>query len=63
MARKRYCDEEALKILREIDVHLHDGLDLFRHGPRYGHRVGYRREYGTSACKGLRAISCWSLGS
>ena len=63
MARKRYCDEEALKILREIDVHLHDGLDLFRHGPRYGHRVGYRREYGTSAYKSLRAISCWSLGS
>ena len=27
MARKRYSDEDALKILREIDVHLHDGLD------------------------------------
>ena len=28
MARKRHCDEDALKILREIDVHLHDGLDV-----------------------------------
>ena len=27
MASKRYSDEDALKILREIDVHLHDGLD------------------------------------
>ncbi len=25
MARKRYSDEDALKLLREIDVHLHDG--------------------------------------
>jgi len=28
MARKRYSDEDALKILREIDVNLHDGLDV-----------------------------------
>ncbi len=28
MARKRYSDEAALKILREIDVHLHDGLNV-----------------------------------
>ena len=28
MGRKRYSDEDALKILREIDVHLHDGLDV-----------------------------------
>jgi hypothetical protein len=27
MARKRYSDEDALKILREIDVHLLDGLE------------------------------------
>lgn len=27
MARKRYSDEDALKILRENDVHSHDGLD------------------------------------
>ena len=28
MAPKRSSDEDALKILREIDVHLHDGLDV-----------------------------------
>ena len=28
MVRKRYSDEDALKILREIDVHLHDELDV-----------------------------------
>lgn len=28
MARKRYSDEGALRLLREIDVHLHDGLDV-----------------------------------
>ena len=28
MARKRYSDEDALKLLREIYVHLHDGLDV-----------------------------------
>ena len=28
MARKRYWDEDALNVLREIDVHLHDGLDV-----------------------------------
>ena len=28
MARKRYSDENVLKLLREIDVYLHDGLDV-----------------------------------
>jgi len=28
MARKRYSDEDVLKLLREIDFHLHDGLDV-----------------------------------
>ena len=28
MARKRYSDEDALKLLGEIDVHLHDGLEV-----------------------------------
>ena len=28
MAMRRYSDEDALKILREIYVHLHDGLDV-----------------------------------
>ena len=28
MARKRHSDEDALKILHELDVHLHDGYDV-----------------------------------
>ncbi|NCF48109.1 MAG: hypothetical protein GWP36_01140 [Bacteroidetes bacterium] len=28
MAQKRYSDEDALNILREIAVHLHDGLNV-----------------------------------
>jgi len=28
MAWKRYSDEDVLKLLREIDVHLHDVLDI-----------------------------------
>jgi len=28
MARKRYSDGDALKVLRGVDVHLHDGLDV-----------------------------------
>ena len=28
MARKRYSDDDVLKLLREIDVHLHVGLDV-----------------------------------
>ena len=28
MTRKRYSNEDGLKLLREIDVHLHDGLDV-----------------------------------
>jgi hypothetical protein len=28
MARKRYSDEEVLKILNGIDVYLHDVLDV-----------------------------------
>jgi len=28
MAWKRYSDEDALKVFREIDIHLYDGLDV-----------------------------------
>ena len=28
MARNRYSDDDVLKLLREIDVYLHDGLDV-----------------------------------
>ena len=30
MARKRYSDEDILKLLREIEVHLYDGMDVIR---------------------------------
>lgn len=28
MARKRYKEEEILRLLREIEVHLHGGMDV-----------------------------------
>ena len=28
MAWKRYSDEDVLKLLREIDIYLHDGLEV-----------------------------------
>ena len=36
MARKRYSNGDVLKLLREIDVHLHDGLDVVSAGCRAG---------------------------
>ena len=30
MARKRYNEEDVLKLLREIEVHLHGGIDVAR---------------------------------
>jgi hypothetical protein len=28
MARKRHSDEDILKLLREIEVHVHSGMDV-----------------------------------
>lgn len=28
MARKRYSDEDILKLLREVEVHIHSGMDI-----------------------------------
>ena len=28
MARKRHSDEDVLKLLREIEVHVHSGMDV-----------------------------------
>jgi hypothetical protein len=28
MARKRYSDEDILKLLREIEVHIYSGMDV-----------------------------------
>ena len=30
MARKRYSDEDILKLLREIEIHIHGGMDVVR---------------------------------
>ena len=50
MARKRYSDEDALKLLREIDVHLHDGLDVVGACRKAGISdktyYGWRKRYG-----------------
>ena len=39
MARKRYSDEDVLKLLREIDVHLHDGLDFVNACRKVGFQI------------------------
>ena len=39
MARKRYSDEDVLKLLREIDVHLHDGLDCVNACRKVGFQI------------------------
>ncbi len=36
MAWKRYSDEDALKVLRVIDLHLHDGLDVLSYCRKAG---------------------------
>ena len=36
MAWKLYSDEDALKVLREIDIHLYGGLDVSRGLPPGG---------------------------
>ena len=33
MARKRYNDEDILRLLREIEVHLHGGMDVVSNLP------------------------------
>ena len=36
LARKRYLAEDALQVLREIDVHSYDGLDVVSSGRKAG---------------------------
>jgi len=36
MARKQYVGEGAFKVLHEIDVHLHDGLDVLSSSRKTG---------------------------
>ena len=53
MARKRYYDEDVLTLLREIDVHLHDGLDVVHAGRKAG--ISYKRYY--CGCKTFGGLS------
>ena len=52
MARKRYSDENALKILREIDVHLHDGLDVVSSCRKAGFQI-------RQIIIGVRSLLAW----
>lgn len=50
MARKRYLDEDILKLLREIEVHLHDGMDVISACRKAGVSdktyYGWRKKFG-----------------
>ncbi len=46
MARKRYPDEDGLKVLREIEVHLHDGLEVVSARPC----SAWQRSMGVMGC-------------
>ena len=50
MARKRYSDEDILKLLREIEVHIHGGMDVISACRAAGVSdktyYGWRRKYG-----------------
>ena len=57
MARKRYCDEDVLKLLREIDVHLHDGLDVVS----AGRKVGISDKSYYYLRKKFGSLFCWQV--
>lgn len=57
MAWKRHSDEDALKILREIDVHLHDGLDVVSACRKAGSGHSLRSERRTAGTKPSLAAS------
>ena len=50
MDRKRYSDEHVLKLLRAIDVHLHDGLDVVSACRKAGISATYSKQYLLSFC-------------
>ncbi len=47
MARKQYSDEDALKIFRQTEVHLHGGLDVVSACLKAG--VGTRARYSSTS--------------
>ena len=50
MARKRYNEEDILRLLREIEVHLHGGMDVVSACRTAGisdkTSYGWRKRYG-----------------
>ena len=50
MARKRYSDEDVLKLLLEIEVHLYDGMDVISACRKAGISdktyYGWRKKFG-----------------
>jgi hypothetical protein len=55
MARKRYSDEDALKVLREIDAYLYDGLNVVS-SCRMA-KISDKIYYYCHSSRGLRQIS------
>lgn len=59
MARKRYNDEDILRLLREIEVHLHGGMDVVSACRTAGISdktyYGWRKRYGVMAAWGERS--------
>ena len=60
MARKRYSYQDALKILRKIDAHLHDGLDVGSSCRKAGTSdktyYHWRKHFGGMGCSQLSEI-------
>ena len=60
MARKHYFDEGVLKLLREIDVHLHDGLDVAiacrDNESGYRNYYDWRKQLGGLSCSQVSEI-------
>ena len=50
MARKRHSDEDILKLLREIEVHINGGMDVVSACPKAGFTdipyCGWRKKFG-----------------
>lgn len=59
MARKRYNEEDILRLLREIEVHLHGGMDVVSACRTAGISdktyYGWRKRYGGMAVWGVRS--------
>lgn len=58
MARKRYSDEDILKLLHEIEVHIHGGMDVVSACRKAGVSdkiyYGWRKKFG---CMGRSQLS------